>query len=538
MADSAGPLRRAGFRLLWLGSVSANTGTWMQNIGAAWLMTELTGSALLVALVQSATTLPTFLVALPAGVIADIVDRRRLLIAIEVWVVVVAATLAVATAAGLVGPAVLLGFTFLIGMGLASFLPTWQSSVPELVPPEELPAAMALGGIAINAARAVGPAIGGLIIAVRGPEAVFALNAVMWVLALVAMARWRRQPVARKSPPERVLPAAAAALRYAHHSPDLRAVMARSAAFVAFAGALWALLPQVARHGLGLGAGGYGILFAFMGGGAVAAGFGIAKARTRLSSDRLLILAALGYAGATLVLAQVHDPVFVALGLALGGAAWTTQMAMTNTAAQRAVPEWVRGRATALYTLVFQGGLAISSALWGVVALALGSPATLSIAAAGLVIVPLAGLRWPLAPVEEADRGSADLWPRPRMTGAAAVPAGPVRVSVRYHVPPVDTAAFIARMGELRQVRLRDGASDWALERDLADADDFVESFHVRSWQEHLRQHERLTRADLSLEREVRELGASGGQPPVEHLVEVDRRPGAVGSAVLNGTVG
>jgi hypothetical protein len=213
-------------------------------------------------------------------------------------------------------------------------------------------------------------------------------------------------------------------------------------------------------------------------------------------------------------------------------------MAMTNTAAQRAVPEWVRGRSTALYTLVFQGGLAISSALWGVVAIVLGSAGTLTVAAAGLVLVPLAGLRWPLAPVEAADRGSADPWPRPRVAGADPVPAGPVRVAIRYHVPPADTAAFVARMGDLRQVRLRDGASDWALERDLADADDFVESFHVRSWQEHLRQHERLTRADLSLEREVRELGAGGGQPPVEHLVEVDRRAGAVGHAVPNGAVG
>jgi len=538
MADSAGPLRRAGFRLLWLGSVSANTGTWMQNVGAAWLMTELTRSPLLVALVQSATTLPTFLVALPAGVVADIIDRRRLLIAIEAWVVVVAASLAAATAAGLVGPAVLLGFTFLIGMGLASFLPTWQSSVPELVPAEELPAAMALGGIAINAARAVGPAIGGLIIAVRGPEAVFALNAVMWGLALVALARWRRQPVARTSPPERILPAAVAALRYAHHSPDLRGVMARAAAFVTFAGALWALLPQVARHQLGLGAGGYGILFAFMGGGAVLAGFGIAKARTRLSSDRLLIFAALGYAVATLILAQIQDPVIVAFGLALGGAAWTTQMAMTNTAAQRAVPEWVRGRATALYTLVFQGGLAISSGLWGVAALALGSPVTLSLAAAGLALVPLAGLRWPLAPVEAADRGQADYWPQPRVSGPTPVPSGPVRVSVSYRVRPADVDTFFARMGELRQVRMRDGASDWTLERDLAEADGFIESFHVGSWQEHLRQHEGLTRADLALEHQVRELGAAGGQPPVQHLVEVDRRTKEADDAVPAGAIG
>lgn len=519
MAAPADPLHRAGFRLLWLGSVSANTGTWMQNIGAAWLMTELTRSPLLVALVQSATTLPTFLVALPAGVLADIVDRRRLLIAIEIWVVVVAAALAALTGAGLVGPAVLLGFTFLIGMGLASFLPTWQSSVPELVPPKELPAAMALGGIAINAARAVGPAVGGLIIALRGPEAVFALNAVMWGLALVAIARWRRQPAPRTSAPERALPAAAAALRYARHSADLRAVMLRAAAFVAFSGAVWALLPQVARSELGLGAGGYGALFACMGGGAVAAGFGIARARARLSSDRLLVFAALGYAVGTLVLAQVHSPVLAGFGLALAGAAWTTHMAMTNTAAQRAVPEWVRGRATALYTLVFQGGLAISSALWGGVALGLGLPVTLTIAAVGLALVPLAGLRWPLAPVEAADRRPAELWPEPRVGGT--VPAGPVGVSVSYRVSPADAPAFIARMRELRQVRLRDGALDWALERDLADADRFVESFHVRSWQEHLRQHERLTQADLSLERQVRELGAAGGQPPVRHLVAI-----------------
>ncbi|MBK5218478.1 MAG: MFS transporter [Thermoleophilia bacterium] len=376
----------------------------------------------------------------------------------------------------------LLGFTFLIGMGLASYLPTWQSSVPELVPPKELPAAM----------------------------------------ALVALTRWRRQPAPRTSPPERVLPAAAAALRYARHSPDLRAVMARSAAFVAFAGALWALLPQVARLELGLGAGGYGALFACMGAGAVAAGFGIARARAQLSSDRLLVVAALGYAVATLVLAQVHNPLIVCLGLALGGAAWTTQMAMTNTAAQRAVPEWVRGRATALYTLVFQGGLAISSALWGGVALGLGLSATLTIAAAGLALVPLAGLRWPLARVEAADRGPVKLWPEPRVAGPSPSPSGRVRVSVPYRVPHADAAAFIARMGELRQVRLRDGAVDWVLESDLADPDRFVETFHVRSWQEHLRQHERLTQADLSLEREVRELGAGGGQPPVTHLVEVD----------------
>ena len=523
MARPADPLRRAGFRLLWLGSVSANTGVWIQNVGAAWLMTELTSSPLLVALVQSATVLPTFLVALPAGVLADIVDRRRLLIAIEIWVVVVAAALAGLTAVGLVGPTVLLGFTFLIGMGLASYLPTWQSSVPELVPPSELPAAMALGGIAINAARAVGPAIGGLIIALRGPEAVFALNALMWGLALVAVARWRRRSApAQSSPPERVLPGAAAALRYARHSPDLRAVMARSAVFIAFAGALWALLPLVARRELGLGAGGYGVLFACMGAGAVAAGFCISRVRARLSSDRLLVLAGLGFAAATLTLAQVHNPVIVGLGLAAGGAAWTTQMAMTNTAAQRAVPEWVRGRATALYTLVFQGGLAIASALWGGVALGLGPPTTLTIAAVGLTLVPLAGLRWPLAPVEAADRGPAGHWPEPSVVGKVPVPSGAVLVSVSYQVAPADAQAFVARMRELRRVRLRDGAEDWALERDLADPEHFVEEFHVRSWQEHLRQHERLTQADLPLEREVRELGAGGGQPPVTHLVEVE----------------
>jgi hypothetical protein len=229
---------------------------------------------------------------------------------------------------------------------------------------------------------------------------------------------------------------------------------------------------------------------------------------------------ALGYALATLTLAQVDSAVIVGLGLAIGGAAWTTQMAMTNTAAQRAVPEWVRGRGTALYTLVFQGGLAISAALWGGVALGLGLSATLTIAAAGLALVPLAGLRWPLAPVEAADRGPADLWPQPRVSGPA--PSGSVRVSLVYRVLPADAPAFIERMEDLRQLRLRDGAVDWVLERDLADPDRFVESFHVRSWQEHLRQHERLTQADLALEDEIRGLGAGGGQPPVTHLVEVD----------------
>jgi MFS family permease len=518
MVRPADPLRGAGFRLLWLGSVSANTGTWMQNVGAAWLMTELTRSPLLVALVQSATTLPTFLVALPAGVVADIIDRRRLLMVIEVWVLVVAAALALLTAVGTASPAVLLGFTFLIGVGLASYLPTWQSSVPALVPPDQLPAAMALGGIAINAARAVGPAIAGLVIAVSSPSAVFALNAALWGLALVAVIRLRIPRPARTLPPEHVVSAGAAALRYARHSPDLRAVMIRSGAFVAFAGALWALLPQIARHQLGLGAGGYGILFGCMGAGAVIAGLGIARARARYSSDRLLVFTGLGYATATLILAQVHSSVIVGIGLALGGAAWTTQMAMTNTAAQRAVPEWVRGRATALYTLVFQGGLAISAGAWGAVALGLGPPAALTVAAVGLALVPLAGLRWPLGPVEAADRRPAKHWPEPPegIPGAA----GPVLVSVDYRVAPADAPRFVERMQELRTVRLRDGATDWALDRDAADPDHFVERFHVRRWDEHLRQHERLTKADLPLEREIRELGANGGQPPVTHQIE------------------
>ena len=334
------PLRHPVYRALWVAVLVANVGTWIQNVGAGFLMTTLTASPLLVALVQAATAGPAFLVALPAGALADLVDRRRLLIATQAWMLVAASALAGLTLAGLTTPAVLLALTFALGLGQATYVPGWQASIPELVPSEELPQAVALGSVSFNGARAVGPAIGGVVIAASGPEAVFALNALSCVVPMVAFARWRREttPLAASAPAEGVVGAIGTGLRYVRNEPRLLAVLARALLFLAGTGALWGLLPQVAAAELGLGSGGYGLLLACLGGGAVGAAFLLPRLRRALAPDALTIAASLVFAAATAVVALVPVVGVVCAALLLAGGAWISSLSPVNVSVQRSVP--------------------------------------------------------------------------------------------------------------------------------------------------------------------------------------------------------
>src|SRR4051794_8757141 len=455
------PLRRALFRWLWIASLTSNLGTWMQNVGAAWLMTELSASSFMVALVQAATNFPFFVLAVPAGALADIVDRRRLLLVAQAWMLLVAVALAAVTFAGQMTPWLLLGMTFLLGLGSALNSPAWQATTPEVVPREEVPAAVALGGVSMNVARAVGPAAGGLVVAAAGPAAAFLLNAVSFLGVLFVLARWRRPREESALPAERLVGAMRAGVRYVRHSPAFRAVLVRAAAYVVGASSLLALLPVLIKQDAGLGPAHYGVLLGCFGAGAVL-GVLLLPAFTRwLDADRALSASTLVLAAATLGVAWLHYFALWCAFLVPAGAAWLVALTRLNAAAQASAPRWVRARALAVYLLVFFGGMAAGSMLWGYAADRAGAAVTLTASAAWLLVGLLAGPWFPLPRGEGGDLEPSRHWPE-----MAAVPGlehdrGPVLVTVEYRIDPGRAGEFMDAVQPLRQSRLRDGALWW-----------------------------------------------------------------------------
>jgi len=512
------PLARPVFRALWIAALVSNVGTWMQSVGAVWQVGTVSGSPALVALVQTAVSLPIVLLALPAGAAADVVDRRRLLLATQTWMLVSAAALCVATLLGLASPLVVLGLTFLLGLGIAANAPAWQATIPELVGGRLLAPAVALNSAGFNIGRAVGPALGGLLVAAAGPAAVFGLNALSYLGVLAVLWRWRRRPQDELGAGEQVLGAIGAGVRYVRFAPLLRAVLVRTALFILPASALWALLPVVARGRLGLDATGFGLLLGALGLGSVAGAVVLPRLRRAVPIDRRVVATTCLFALATVALAVVGPPVLVWLAMVLAGMAWLAILTSLNVAVQTAVPRWVRARALAVYLLVFQGGLAAGSALWGVVAGRVGERTALLAAAASFGLGLLAALRWRLQGI-----GALDLTPSVRPEPVTAIDPepndGPVLVLVRYRVDPGRTEEFAATMRAMRRVRRRDGAYRWGLFEDVADPGCFVETFVVRSWAEHLRQHERFTAEDLAVRDRVRFFHVGDDPPAVSHFI-------------------
>lgn len=494
----------------------------MEEVGEAWLMTNQTASPLLVSLLQTADSLPIFLLALPAGALADIVDRRRLLLFTQGWMCAAAAGLGVLTLLGLTAPWVLLAFTCALGAGTALNVPAWQAITPELVSREELPAAAALGGVGFNIARSVGPALGGLIVAAAGPWAVFLLNAASFLGVIVVLYRWRRAPRRSVLPTERVAGAVRAGLRYARHAPALRAVLVRTLTFIVCGSALWGLLPVVGRRELKLTSVGYGVLLGCLGLGAVVGATALPGLRRRLSADALVAVATVLWAGVMTAFAYVREVPVLCLLLGAGGMGWIALMSSLNVAAQTAVPSWVRGRALALYVLAFQGGMAVGSALWGYVAAHAGIPVALIVAAFGLVagLLTIAVYRLPKA--EAADLSPSLHWPAPVVSAEPEVERGPVLVTVEYHIDPAKAEDFARTAFGLRAIRRRDGAVNWGLFQDLADPGRWVETFVVETWAEHLRQHERVTVEDRHVEEAVRAFQVGGEPPVVKHHIAGD----------------
>lgn len=518
------PLRVPAYRNLWLASLASNLGTWMHNVGATWLMTSLTTSTTLVALVQSAAALPTLFLAIFAGALADVVDRRRLLIATQLFSFAAVLVLALLAFAGLVTPWVLLGLTLALGVGTAFYVPASQAITPELVAREDLPSAVALGGVSMNGARAIGPALGGALVAATSPAAVFAVNAVSFLGVAAAAFAWRREVPRQTLPAERLRGALKAGVRYARHSPAFRAVLARAALFVTAGSATMSLLPVISKRHLGLGALGFGGLLGCIGAGALVGAVLLPRLRRRLGPDGTVVLGGTVFGlGAALVGVGARlegGPAYALIVPALlaSGVAWITTLATLNTAAQTSVPAWVRGRALGLYSTIFQGGMALGAFAFGAVADHLDAPTALLASAAALGLGTFGRLRWRLG-AGDADLSPALHWPEPVLAAPAEHDDGPVLVTIEYEVAREQVAAFLRATRELEQIRRRDGSTLWAVFRDLERADTYLETFVVESWGEHLHQHARISNADLAAESQVRTYHRGPGPPRVRHLI-------------------
>jgi MFS family permease len=499
------PLRRPLFRRLWIADVASNIGTWMHDAAAAWLMTLLAPSPVMVSLVQAATTLPLFLLALPAGALADILDRRRVLLVAQVWLFLTTALLGVLALTGAVQPWMLIAITLAIGAGNAVDLPAWQAIIPETVPRAELPAAVGLGSIAINIARAVGPAIAGIIIVASGPGPAFLINAVSVFGVFVVLWTWKRESHRATLPTERLASAVRAGIRYVRYTPALQVVVVRTAAFVVFASALWALLPLVAKVSLGRGATSYGALVGCLGLGGLLGAALLPIWRQRWSTDHITAVAAALFAFGCLALAWISSFAVLLAAMVLAGAGWLTMLSSLILAAQRGAAEWVRGRALSISTLTLFGSLAGGALLWGVVASQFSIRWALTAAGAGLLLGLSLIPRFRLAVADGIDVNPSRNWPDPVVAEEPAAEAGPVLVTVEYMVLPGQRVAFTAAMRRLlRPIRRRDGAVFWELFVDSADPNRCLECFLVESWAEHLRQHDRTTTADGEVEDAIR----------------------------------
>ncbi|OLC56073.1 MAG: hypothetical protein AUH92_00835 [Acidobacteria bacterium 13_1_40CM_4_69_4] len=450
------------------------------------------------------------------------VDRRRLLIVTQSWMLLASAALGGLTVAGAANVWVLLLFTFLVGMGNALNAPAWQAIIPELVGRRDLPSALALNGISINLARAVGPALGGFIVAGAGPGAVFLLNAVSFLGVVVVLFRWRRTPRQSLLPAESLLGALLAGLRYARHAPDLHAVLVRCSAFIVCGIALFALLPVLLRFGLGCGPTEYGLVLGFFGAGAVAGALLLPRLRRAMSFDGLLRAPSLVFGFLLLALAFADRFALVCLLMALGGAAWLALLTGFHTSAQASLAPWVRGRGLAVYLLVLFGGMAGGSALWGAVATHAGLRAALILAGSGTLLGIPATARFRLPRGEASDLAPSRHWPAPVVAGEPQGDRGPVLITVDYRIDPASIEDFARAMRDVRRIRLRDGAFRWDLLSDPGDPGRYVESFLVESWIEHLRQHERITVADREVEERARRYHLGPGPPAVCHFIARD----------------
>ena len=510
------PLSIPVFRLLWLVSLTANVCMAMNDVAAAWMMTTLTSSPAVVALVQTAATLPIFLLGLPSGALADILDRRRYLITTQFWVAAVGLLLSALTLTDALSAPVLLVLVFANGIGLAMRWPVLAALVPELVPRSLLPNALGVNGISMNASRILGPTIAGAIIASLGSQYVFLLNAVLSLLAAFALLRWRRQQKVSALPAERFFGALRVGLQYVRQSPQLHVIFLRIALFFFFSTALTALLPLEAKRLPDGGAGTFTLLLVLMGAGAITAMINLPRMRKFMNREQLVRNGSLLQAGATAMVALSPNVYVAAPAMFAAGMGWITVANSLTVSAQLALPDWVKARGMSVYQMALMGGAAIGAALWGQIASYSSVTYSMLIAAAGAVIALLLLRRLPISASsgDDDDLTPIRIWSQPELAFPIQPDQGPIVVTVTYRIDPARHDDFVALMEATRRSRLRAGALSWGLFRDMSDGGLYVEYFTDESWVEYLRRQERMTAADIAL-REQRLSFHTGAEPPM-----------------------
>ncbi|PZQ01411.1 MAG: MFS transporter [Variovorax paradoxus] len=524
-SGSFAPLRQPVFAVLWAATVLGNIGSFMRDVASSWMVTELSASPTAVALIQTAATLPIFLLAIPAGVLSDILDRRRFLIGIQILLALVSGALLVLAHTNTLTVEYLVALTFVGGIGAALMGPTWQSIVPELVPRHDLKNAVALNSLGINIARALGPAVGGLLLASFGAAAAYGADVLSYVFVIAALLWWKRPPAVDSGLSEQFFGAFRAGLRYARASKELHVVLLRAAVFFVFASAVWALLPLVARKMLQGTAGFYGVMLGAVGAGAIVGALVMPKLRQKLDTDGLVLLAAL-LAAAVMAALSVAPPQWAAVLLMLVlGVGWIIALTTLNGVAQAVLPNWVRGRGLAIYLMVFNGAMAGGSLAWGLVAQEVGVPMALLVGAAGLVVVAFIFHRVKL-PTGEADLQAANHWPEPMLTEPVAHDRGPVVIQIEYRIRKHDIPAFLHAMQAVARERRRDGAYAWGVAEHTGEPERVIEWFLVESWAEHLRQHHRVSKADADMQAEAVRFHIGPDKPVVHHFLALDLKDG------------
>ncbi|KRA99047.1 hypothetical protein ASD83_00440 [Devosia sp. Root685] len=514
------PFRHETFRTLWLATLFSNLGGLVQAVGAGWMMTTLTTSHNMVALVQASNTLPIMVFSIAAGALADNFDRRSVMLVAQSGMAVVSLLLAVTAWMGLLNPWLLLTFTFLIGCGTALFNPSWQASMGDIVPREDLPGAVTLNAMGFNMMRSVGPAVGGMIVAFAGASAAFALNAVSYLALIGALWRWKPQKVKARLPRENLGSAMWAGVRYMSLSPNLLSVLFRGFLFGFAAIVIMALLPSVAEEYVGGGALVYGTLLGCFGLGAIVGAFVNGPVRQRFSNEVIVRLACLGFALSCIGLAFSRDPLLSHLVLLPAGACWVLSLSLFNVSIQLSAPRWVVGRALSLYQTATFGGMAGGSWVWGMTADA-ADPQWALVAAGGVLLVCLVvGFRLPLPQFNDRDLNPLDTFNEPLLKLDLMPRSGPIMIMIDYQIAQEDIPRFLALMSERRRIRIRDGARQWAVLRDLEKPYIWVESYHVPTWIDYVRHNLRRTKADADNTEQLRALHRGPGMPVVHRMIE------------------
>ncbi|WEJ59683.1 MFS transporter [Devosia sp. FJ2-5-3] len=514
------PFRHEHFRLLWLATLVSNLGGLVQSVGAGWMMTTLTTSHNMVALVQASTTLPIMVFSIAAGALADNFDRRTVMLIAQSGMALVSLVLAVFAFMGLLNPWLLLTFTFLIGCGSALFNPSWQASMGDLVPRDELPGAVTLNAMGFNMMRSVGPAVGGLIVAFAGASAAFAINAVSYLALIGALWRWKPNRVPARLPRETLGRAMWAGIRYVSLSPNLLTVLFRGFLFGVAAIVVLALLPSVASEFVGGGAMVYGTLLGCFGLGAIIGAFLNGRVRQRFSNEAIVRMACLGFAIACVTLGFSRDPILSHLALLPAGACWVLALSLFNVSIQLSSPRWVVGRALSLYQTATFGGMAAGSWLWGAAADSIGPDWALASASVVLILCMLVGFRLALPQFDDRDLNPLDTFNEPLLRLDLRPRSGPIMVMIDYHIAQEDIPRFLGLMSERRRIRMRDGARQWSLLRDLEHPELWVESYHVPTWIDYVRHNMRRTKADADNIDQLRALHRGEGNPMVHRMIE------------------